>query len=191
MVECLDDFERQRLARLTDGQRDCLRLVGQYLSSKEIARRLDISPHTVDQRLKRATQLLELPTRFEAARLYMKHHGGETGSETDDSLYDPLVYQRPDVPNLPEYATYGSSANRSNRLGDGASDELHEYQERYFAGVGQTHQPASVWHQLVGVQHENNLSVQARIAIMAIIAVGAVLGFAALISIAEGLSRLS
>lgn len=191
LIQVEEDFERQRLARLTDGQRDCLRLVGQYLSSKEIARRLDISPHTVDQRLKRATLLLELPTRFEAARLYMKHFGSDASSEQDEMVYDPLVYQRPELAIPQEYGTYRSSLGNRDRSGDGASDELHEYQERYFAGVGRTQEPASLWSQIVGVQHENSLSVQARLAIMAAIAFCAVLGFAALISVAEGLSRLS
>jgi DNA-binding CsgD family transcriptional regulator len=88
------DLRMERINLLTAGQRDCLRLVGEYLSSKEIARILDISPHTVDQRLKRATALLEVPTRFEAARLYKNHCSPTEGLDQDDPLYDPVVYQR-------------------------------------------------------------------------------------------------
>ena len=39
---------KQRVARLTAGQLDCLRLVDQHLSSKEIASELSISARTVD-----------------------------------------------------------------------------------------------------------------------------------------------
>ncbi|MGI8610813.1 MAG: sigma factor-like helix-turn-helix DNA-binding protein, partial [Sphingomicrobium sp.] len=55
------DMEAQvadRVARLSAGQLDCLRLVDQHLSSKEIAAELHISPHTVDQRIRGSLQIL-------------------------------------------------------------------------------------------------------------------------------------
>ena len=48
----------ERLGRLSQGQLDCLLLVDQHLSSKEIAAELNISPHTVDQRIRQALQIL-------------------------------------------------------------------------------------------------------------------------------------
>lgn len=39
------------IERLTPRERECLRLVADHLHSKEIARRLRISQHTVDGRL--------------------------------------------------------------------------------------------------------------------------------------------
>lgn len=54
--------------RLTDRQIDCLRLVGQGLSSKEIAATLGISHHTVDLHLKRAIRTLGVASRRDAAR---------------------------------------------------------------------------------------------------------------------------
>ena len=51
------------MARLTQGQLDCLRLVDQHLSSKEIAVELGISPHTVDQRIRLALQILGVERR--------------------------------------------------------------------------------------------------------------------------------
>ena len=48
----------ERVARLSRGQLDCLLLVDQHLSSKEIAAELHISPHTVDQRIRGALQTL-------------------------------------------------------------------------------------------------------------------------------------
>ena len=47
-----------RVARLTTGQRECLDLVDDHATSKEIARQLGISRHTVDARLRAAIQTL-------------------------------------------------------------------------------------------------------------------------------------
>ena len=58
------DFENdmaERVAKLSRGQLDCLLLVDQHLSSKEIAAELKISPHTVDQRIRFALQALGVP----------------------------------------------------------------------------------------------------------------------------------
>ncbi len=185
------DSENRLLARLSDGQRDCLKLVGQYLSSKEIARQLDISPHTVDQRLKRATALLEVPTRFDAARLFMKHHAAPESADNDALVYEPLVYQQPDLATPANFANLASSPGTLDRPDDEADGTLHEYQERYFATASQGTTHASPWPVLLGAGRENTLSVHSRIAVMVLIAILAVLGFAALVSVAEGLSRLS
>ncbi len=76
-----------RVKRLSAGQIDCLRLVDQHLSSKEIAARLDISPHTVDQRIRGALQVLGVERRTQAARL-LCHESGP---------YQRLIYQLPDI----------------------------------------------------------------------------------------------
>ena len=62
-----------RIARLTARQRDCLRLVAEGYTSKEIGRKLGISYSTVDNHLAAAVQLLELPGRAEAARRHAEH----------------------------------------------------------------------------------------------------------------------
>ena len=54
----IDMVVADRVARLSAGQLDCLRLVDQHLSSKEIAAELKISPHTVDQRIRGALHIL-------------------------------------------------------------------------------------------------------------------------------------
>jgi DNA-binding CsgD family transcriptional regulator len=53
--------------RLTPRERDCLRLVDEHLSSKEIARRLGLSKHTVDWHLDKARRRLGAADRYEAA----------------------------------------------------------------------------------------------------------------------------
>lgn len=55
--------------RLTGRQKDCLRLVGKGYTSKEIGRRLAISPATVDNHVRSALEVLQTPGRAEAARL--------------------------------------------------------------------------------------------------------------------------
>jgi DNA-binding CsgD family transcriptional regulator len=75
----------ERLAKLTRGQLDCLLLVDQHLSSKEIAVELNISPHTVDQRVRLALQTLGVERRTQAARLVARYH----------EPYQRLIHQSP------------------------------------------------------------------------------------------------
>jgi DNA-binding CsgD family transcriptional regulator len=195
MLRQLDQDESdavlKRLSKLSDGQRDCLRLVGQYLSSKEIARILKISPHTVDQRLKRAAALLEMTSRFDAARAFMQNSLDQQVGGGATPPYDDLVYQYSGLSEGHDSAMFPASPDTLNRSGAGASDELHDYQERYFANAMQGNIRTSFWSVLVEEGRENQLSIRTRIAVMILIAVCAVFGFAALISVAEGLSRLS
>jgi len=54
---------------LNDGEVACLLLAADHLTSKEIALRLGISPHTVDKRMRKALRLLGTRTRREAVRV--------------------------------------------------------------------------------------------------------------------------
>ncbi len=74
-----------RVARLTPGQRECLDLVDEHATSKEIARQLGISRHTVDARLRAAIQTLGVTSRREAALIYR--------TATSAQAYQPLAYQ--------------------------------------------------------------------------------------------------
>ena len=76
-----------RIARLTKGQLDCLLLVDQHLSSKEIAAELGISPHTVDQRVRQALHILGVERRSQAARLVARERGP----------YQRLIHQSPHI----------------------------------------------------------------------------------------------
>ena len=83
----IDDVVASRVARLSAGQLDCLLLVDQHLSSKEIANELHISSHTVDQRIRGALHILCVERRSQAARL-VSHHCGP---------YQRLIHQSPYV----------------------------------------------------------------------------------------------
>jgi len=82
-----DQIIAQKIARLSAGQLDCLRLVNQHLSSKEIAAELNISPHTVDQRIRGALAILGVERRSQAARLVAQH----------SRPYQRLIHQSPHV----------------------------------------------------------------------------------------------
>ena len=86
-------MDADRIARLSEGQRACLRMVLRQMSSKEIARALGISRHTVDQRLRLAMRTLEAANRIEAARALAAHEGG--------APYQPSVYQTPHLDRAP------------------------------------------------------------------------------------------
>ena len=83
----IEDIGASRVARLSAGQLDCLRLVDQHLSSKEIANELHISSHTVDQRIRGALHILGVERRSQAARLVSLHSGP----------YQRLIHQSPYV----------------------------------------------------------------------------------------------
>jgi DNA-binding CsgD family transcriptional regulator len=114
------------LGLLTDGQRDCLRLVYNHMTSKDIARVLGVSPHTVDMRLRTAMKTLAVGSRIEAARLLVQH---EAGGEVMPDSYQPLIYHTPDVAPGPDSAILGSPAS------NGVSDSAHHDQGPRFSPV--------------------------------------------------------
>jgi DNA-binding CsgD family transcriptional regulator len=56
------------IQKLTERQKECLRLVAQGYTSKEIGRALDLSPSTVDNHILTAVQSMSANSRGEAAR---------------------------------------------------------------------------------------------------------------------------
>ena len=82
-------MDDDRLARVTEGQRECLRMVLSHMSSKYIGRALGISSHTVDQRLKQAMRTLGASSRVEAARRLAALEGA--------GAYQSLAHQSPDI----------------------------------------------------------------------------------------------
>ena len=104
-----------RVARLSPGQLDCLRLVDQHLSSKEIAVELGISSHTVDQRIRGALQVLGVERRSQAARLVARVQ----------QPYQRLIHQSPHIEDRSNPAQSGGAvgiqirhADRAGKAGD-------------------------------------------------------------------------
>ncbi|GGE06126.1 hypothetical protein GCM10011529_10640 [Polymorphobacter glacialis] len=138
------------LSALTDGQRDCLRLVYQHMTSKDIARILGVSPHTVDMRLRTAMKVLSVGSRIEAARLLVQD---EAGGEVMPDAYQPLIYQVPDVADVTNSVNLGSPAS------SGDDDSAHHHpMSRFSPDVGL---PASGPPRLAGTSMPFEMSQQA------------------------------
>ena len=82
------------LEKLSAAQVETLQHVYAHRSSKEIARIMGVSPHTVDERLRRAIRTLGVNSRIEAARLI--------ASNSEPSAYQPLIYQSPQLASATE-----------------------------------------------------------------------------------------
>ena len=86
------------VSRLTEKQKQCLRLVAQNMNSKQIARVLGISEHTVDQRIRQSLRVLDVSDRFQAARML-------SGVEAPAS-YQPLIHQSPTLADADDTAPF-------------------------------------------------------------------------------------
>lgn len=75
----------ERLASLSERQREVLRLVSRDRNSKEIARELGLSDETVKNHIKAATRRLGVTSRFDAARLVRMQEDDDPRVVTDPS----------------------------------------------------------------------------------------------------------
>jgi len=169
---------RQRIARLSQGQLDCLRLVDQHLSSKEIATELEISPHTVDQRIRGALQILGVERRAHAARLISQHCGP----------YQRLIHQPPYIEPQPPIDQQQGAVSHQIRHADRAGE---------IGGVGfNTEQrPANFRSSLpppfaTRSNPRNEMSVGQRLLWIVLIAIGAAFSAGMYLAGLESLSRL-
>ncbi len=176
--------------RLTAGQRDCLRLVLRHMTSKDIARQLDISPHTVDMRLRTAMRTLGVASRLDAARLL--------GSS--DGLYQPLIYQRPELVGAPaarevELPVEEASDDHAQQH----SDTWPRPEAEYFAGgpprpagsrPGEGRNGPASLANVLPWGDRNRLTPGMRLAWIALIAIGSALGFGAVLAALEALKKL-
>jgi DNA-binding CsgD family transcriptional regulator len=168
----------QRVARLTAGQLDCLLLVDQHLSSKEIAAELHISPHTVDQRIRQALAILGVERRTQAARIVSRYK----------EPYQRLIHQSPHIEAAtrtghPEAAVGHQirHADRAGRAGD--------------AGFLTEQRPALIRPSLqppfaTRSNPRNEMSVGQRLFWIAAIAIGAAFSAGMYLAGLESLARL-
>lgn len=174
------------IGRLSPGQIDVLQLVSQYKSSKEIGRELGISNHTVDQRIKRIQAILNVPSRAEAARIFMA--ASRSGEPND--LWGDLVHQSSELSEQPFPSIAGSSPGEWNPAGDGGNFELREAQAKYFASDFGKFEKPSWFSVLFEASRSNELTPTARTAVIALIMFISLMGLSALIGLAEGMSRI-
>ncbi len=173
-----DDEMEARVARLTAGQLDCLRLVDQHLSSKEIAAELGISPHTVDQRIRQALQTLGVERRAQAARVVARYSGP----------YQRLIHQSPHIDASPAAAHPGAAVSQQIRHA-GRAGEVGG------AGFLTEQRPASFWPSLqppfaTRSNPRNEMSVGQRLFWIAAIAIGAAFSAGMYLAGLESLARL-
>ncbi|PTQ12288.1 helix-turn-helix transcriptional regulator [Sphingomonas oleivorans] len=173
-----------RLDKLTDGQRACLRMVFAHMSSKEIARELKISSHTVDQRLRSAMQLLSVASRVEAARLLAAHEGA--------GAYQSSVYQPPYIAPAAEEPMIGPSVDQgAGQQLTGQSDAVKEEQLAYEAAPAPT--PPKRGYMLpipTSGRKRNDLDWKRRLTWIVAIAMLSALSFGMLLAGLDALSRL-
>jgi DNA-binding CsgD family transcriptional regulator len=169
--------------RLNGGQRDCLRLVLAHHNSKEIARELGVSPHTVDQRLRTAMRILDAQSRFEAARKF--------AAVDMEGQYQTLIYQMPDVEPPRKNERLGPS------IGGVSSDKMRSVAEASngAGGVAATvvERPEFRRRQVPVPRfrgEENGLGTAERLGWVLAIAIASALSFGGLIAGLEALSRL-
>jgi DNA-binding CsgD family transcriptional regulator len=173
-----EDQMAERVARLSPGQLDCLLLVDQHLSSKEIAAELHISPHTVDQRIRQALAILGVERRTQAARIVARHK----------APYQRLIHQTPHIPARPQSghpeAAVSNQIRHADRAG-GAGD----------AGFLTEQRPASFRPSLqppfaTRSNPRNEMSVGQRLFWIAAIAIGAAFSAGMYLAGLESLARM-
>jgi len=167
-----------RVARLSQGQLDCLRLVNEHHSSKEIAAALDISPHTVDQRIRAALHTLGVERRSQAARLVAQY--GEP--------YQRLIHQSSYIPDDLESGHPEAAVRTQIRRADRAGkDEGAGFRTEQRAV---TFAPSLPLPFATRSSPRNEMSVGQRLFWIAAIAIGAAFSAGMYLAGLESLSRL-
>lgn len=169
----------ERVAKLTQGQLDCLRLVAQHLSSKEIAVELGISPHTVDQRIRQALHVLGVDRRSQAARMVTQH----------EDPYQRLIHQPPHIEGLPPSGDHqGAVSNQIRHAGRAGeaweSSGFHTEQKRGLSWSSLQLPFATRSHP------RNEMSVGLRLLWIVVIATGAAFSAGMYLAGLESLSRM-
>lgn len=183
-----------RVERLTDSQRACLRLVLAHMTSKQIARELGISPHTVDAHLKAALKVVGASNRTEAALILASAEG--------DSACQPLAYQSLAMVNQQQsmaFSGYEIGSGKDVDYAELAQSEREQTRNIVQDGIADTEEPTNTFLEnlnrlTIGSQSKfgktNRLSKIARISIIVSISVLSIIVFAVIVSALQSLSSL-
>ena len=177
------DLIARRIARLSQGQLDCLRLVDQHMSSKEIAARLDISSHTVDQRIRQSLHILGVERRSQAARMVAQH-----GPHDPSQPYQRLIHQPPHIEAAPAPGDDGAAVSIQIRHADraGRAGTAGFLTEQRPANFRPFLQPPFATRS----NPRNEMSVGQRLFWIAAIAIGAAMSAGMYLAGLESLARL-
>jgi len=149
------------ISLLSVAQIETLRHVYEHKNSKQIARLMNVSPHTVDERVRRSLKKLNASNRIEAARILAVH-----GVFDNVTPYQPLTYQLIDLGDSPAAPDAEPGRSSLRRLFD----------------IGSPFPTAS--------QPANRHGLMERIIWPILIAFATILAFSALYSILVGLGRV-
>lgn len=161
MPYCVQGDPENYLSLLSAAQIETLRHVYEHKNSKEIARLMDVSPHTVDERVRRSIKKLNVSNRVEAARILARN-----GVFENVTPYQPLRYQLVELGDASPADDAGAGRSSLRRLFD----------------IGLPFPSAS--------QPENRHGLMERIIWPILIAFATILAFSALYSILVGLGRV-
>lgn len=149
------------ISLLSVAQIETLRHVYEHKNSKQIARLMNVSPHTVDERVRRSLKKLNASNRIEAARILAVN-----GVFDHVTPYQPLTYQLIDLGDAPAAPDAEPGRSSFRRLFD----------------IGLPFPTAS--------QPTNRHGLMERIIWPILIAFATILAFSALYSILVGLGQL-
>lgn len=171
-------MDKNAVARLSEGQRQCLRMVYRHMETKEIARVLGISPDGVTQRIKTAMRTLGVNRRRDAALILAQAEGTDT--------YPSLVYPSRDIEIAPNPAMLGPSTEgeRHREL----SGEAMREDQAVFTAAFPSRSPTLPLP--IGRTRPDDLGLIGRLLWIAAITIGIALAFGALVAGVEGLTRL-
>ena len=183
-----------RLSRLTEQQRACLRYVYAHKTSKEIAPHLGIEPGSVDQHIKAAMKTLGVGDRRTAARLLADHEGLDAQpaiplTRVVQRPIQPLVYQSPDIAPALDPAMMGPPIESGPQRFIGLPGHTMREEQAGFSFVrpgGAPTLPLSI-----GNNRPSDLNWVLRLVWIVAIAIGVAVAFGGLVSGVEALVRLS
>ena len=163
-----------RLARLTEAQREVLRLWHVRKSAKEIGRELGITHWAVNERLRSARRSLAVPTSGEAAAMLADDEEGQT--------YKRVVCDPPAVAPAGDPVMFSAPENRQER-----PLEVREERVPFEATPLR-----SEWRlPLPRFRGErNDLSIRMRLVWIGLVAVGLAIAVAALVLLASGVVNM-
>ncbi|HEV2816492.1 MAG TPA: helix-turn-helix transcriptional regulator [Allosphingosinicella sp.] len=175
---------QDRISRLSEGQRQCLRMVYRHMETKEIARTLGISPDGVAQRIKTAMRILGVHRRRDAARLLAEAEGA-AGAPSYPSQVNPPW----DIASAPEPATIAALFEGERRhYGEPSGRGLREEQMAYEAAIPSP--PGARLPLPVGGARPNDVGVLTRLAWIVGIVVGIAIAFGGLFAGVDAIVRL-
>ena len=170
------------VARLSAGQIEVLLLVNEHHISKEIALRLGISSHTVDQRIRGALDKLNVDTRGKAARLVA------AAIPHDNPAYQRLIHQSPHIDLSPPDGQQQGTVRKLIRHADRAGEvnPPGHLTEQSPVGIGSPLQLPFATRS----HPSNEMSVGLRLLWIVLIAMGATFSAGMYLAGLESLSRM-